>query len=114
MDAKTKQRAKAKMERMDQFIAYSDEFLVQEKVDGLHQGITVKPDDYLGNSLNLIQFWRKFYYNRLREPIDPKSWVEHSLVTVVNAFYNPGQNNMEFPAGILQVSISCVGARVTR
>lgn len=102
MDDNTKKRARAKMEKMDQFIAYSDEFLLQDKVDGLHQGITILQDDYLGNTLNLIKFWRKFYYNRLREKVDPKSWIEHSLVTVVNAFYNPGQNNMEFPAGILQ------------
>ena len=102
MDATTKQLARAKLEKMDQFIAYSDEFLVQEKVDGLHQGIVISPDDYLGNALNLIKFWRTFYYSRLREQIDPKSWIEHSLVTVVNAFYNPAQNNMEFPAGILQ------------
>ncbi len=102
MDAATKKRARGKLEKMDQFIAYSDEFLIKEEVDGLHKDITVSADDYLGNTLNLIKFWRKFYYNQLREKIDPKSWIEHSLVTVVNAFYNPGQNNMEFPAGILQ------------
>jgi predicted metalloendopeptidase len=102
MDGKTKKRARAKLEKMDQFIAYSDEFLVQDEVDGLHQEISVSPDDYLKNTLNLIKFWRTFYYNQLRDKIDPKSWLEHSLVTVVNAFYNPGQNNMEFPAGILQ------------
>jgi membrane metallo-endopeptidase-like protein 1 len=102
MDGKTKKRARAKLEKMDQFIAYSDEFLVQDEVDGLHNEISVSPDDYLKNTLNLIKFWRTFYYNQLRDKIDPKSWLEHSLVTVVNAFYNPGQNNMEFPAGILQ------------
>ena len=102
MDDTTKERAETKLEKMDQFIAYSDEFLVKEKVDDLHKTITVEVDDYLGNTLNMIKFWRRFYYNQLREKIDPKSWLEHSLVSVVNAFYNPGQNNMEFPAGILQ------------
>jgi predicted metalloendopeptidase len=102
MDATTKKRAETKLEKMDQFIAYSDEFLVKEKVDDLHKTVTVEVDDYLGNTLNLIKFWRRFYYNQLRDKINPKSWLEHSLVSVVNAFYNPGQNNMEFPAGILQ------------
>lgn len=102
MDEDTKARAEKKLEKMDQFIAYSDEFLDKEKVDGLHRGIEIADDEYLENTLRLIRFWRKFYYNELRDKVDPTLWTEHGLVTVVNAFYNPGQNNFEFPAGILQ------------
>ena len=35
-------------------------------------------------------------------PWDKNYWVDHSLVALVNAFYNPQINSMEFPAGILQ------------
>ncbi len=34
--------------------------------------------------------------------MDKKFWVDHSLAALVNAFYNPSINSMEFPAGILQ------------
>lgn len=104
MDDITKARALKKLEKMDQFIAYSDEFLQKDKVDGLYKTIEIVENDYLKNTLHLIRFWRKFFYDQLREKINPKDWMEHSLVTVVNAFYNPGQNNFEFPAGILQGS----------
>jgi len=102
MDDETKARAEKKLEKMEQFIAYSDEFLDKEKVDGLHKSVEMIENDYLENTLKLIRFWRIFYYNELRDKVNPKSWIEHGLVTVVNAFYNPGQNNFEFPAGILQ------------
>ena len=104
MDENTKQRASEKLDQMDQFIAYQDEFISKEKVDGLHKDIKVTKTDYLENTLNIIKFWRVFYYNRLREKIDPKSWLEHSDVSVVNAFYSGDANYIEFPAGILQGS----------
>ena len=76
------------------------------KVDGLHKDIKVTPTDYLENTLTIIKFWRVFYYNRIRDKIDPKSWLEHSDVSVVNAFYSGDANNIEFPAGILQAQNS--------
>ena len=102
MDANTKQRANEKLDQMDQFIAYQDEFINQDIVDGLHNGIRVTTSDYLENTLHIIKFWRVFYYNRLRVKIDPNSWLEHSDVSVVNAFYGGDANYIEFPAGILQ------------
>jgi hypothetical protein len=35
MDIKVKERAKKKLSEMEQFIAYSDEFLQKEKIDNL-------------------------------------------------------------------------------
>ncbi len=102
MDENTKARASEKLDQMDQFIGYQDEFLNQTAVDDIHKGIEVSADDYLGNTFHIIRFWRIFYYNRLREKIDPKSWLEHASVSVVNAFYTGDANNIEFPAGILQ------------
>ena len=55
----TKARALKKLENMDQFIAYSDEILDKEKIDGLHMEIQIVENDYLGNSFRLIQFWKK-------------------------------------------------------
>jgi len=42
MDLVTTERAKIKMTTMDQFIAYPDELLMRDKVDGLHSGRDAK------------------------------------------------------------------------
>ena len=102
MNDQVKERAKKKLSSMDQFIAYSDEFLDREKVDGLHKGLQISPKDLFGNAINLNKFWKKFYFSRLREKIDRTSWIEHNYIALVNAFYYPENNYMEFPAGILQ------------
>ena len=104
MDEKVKEKAKKKLAEMDQFIAYSDEFLEKDKIDGLHDGIQVSNSDLFGNALNLFKFWRAFDFNRLRNKIDRKSWIEHNFIALVNALYYPENNYMEFPAGILQGS----------
>ena len=101
MDDVTKEKAKKKMKEMDQFIAYPDELLDAKELDGLHEGLDLT-EDYFQNYLNLNKFWRKRTYNQLREKFDPKHWTEHQYVALVNAFYNPDINSMEFPAGILQ------------
>lgn len=101
MDAKTKVEAKNKLEKMDQFIAYPDELIVQDKVDGLHKGLEAN-GNYYQNIIERSKFWSAFEYKQLREKIDPKNWVDHQAVALVNAFYNPSTNSMEFPAGILQ------------
>ncbi len=69
---------------MEQFIGYQDEFLNQTIVDGIHKGITISTTEYFVNTFNIIKFWRLFYYNRFREKIDNKSWLEHSGVNFIN------------------------------
>ena len=51
---------------------------------------------------NLNLWDRKFKFGRLHKKIDKGHWTHHSLVAVVNAFYDPSKNSIEFPAGILQ------------
>jgi len=102
MDDETKKKALEKLGSMDQFIAYGDEFLDKDKVDTFFKDINISQTHYFDNDLNLNKFWKTFKYNQLRDPIDPKSWLEHSDVSIVNAFYNGGANNIVLPAGILQ------------
>ena len=59
-------------------------------------------DNYYQNILQRNKFWSAFVYNRLRDKINPKDWVDHQAVALVNAFYHPEINAMIFPAGILQ------------
>ena len=59
-------------------------------------------DDFLGNVLKLSVHFKKIEVMKLRENVDPYDWRDFENVAVVNAFYNPDFNKMEFPAGILQ------------
>lgn len=102
MDDETKKRAKKKLNKMDQFIGYPDEILVEDNVEELYKSLKMDTNDYLGNSVQLSLWNRNYKYGRLREKVDKKSWKDHSLVAVVNAFYSGSTNSMEFPAGILQ------------
>jgi len=34
--------------------------------------------------------------------VDKKSWTTHGGAAIVNAFYNPDENSIQFPAGILE------------
>lgn len=104
MSKEVKDRAKKKLFMMQQFIAYPDEFLDREKIDKLHEGIEVTQDQFFNNVLKLQKFWKKVYFSKLHDVIDPTSWMEHPLIAMVNAFYYPTNNYIEFPAGILQVS----------
>ncbi len=57
MDKATKSRAKEKLDKMGQYIAYPDEVLDQSVIDNFFQNLEVKEGDAYGNSLRLLQ-WR--------------------------------------------------------
>ena len=102
MDADTKIKAFDKLEKMKQIIAYPDEFLDRKKVDGIHDGLEIDVDDYLGNVLRLSKHFGLINVRKLREPVDPYDWREHRYVAIVNAFWNPVLNLFKLPAGIIQ------------
>ncbi|HYO80815.1 MAG TPA: M13 family metallopeptidase, partial [Bryobacteraceae bacterium] len=60
----------------------------------------IKAADALGNSLrsNTFAFHRSM--NRVGKPVDPTEW--RMSPPTVNAYYSPLENNINFPAGILQ------------
>ena len=87
---------------MDQYLAYPDEILEEDKINEVFEGLKVEEDDHLGNVLRMSRHFNAYHTKKLREIVDPKDWRDHHLVAVVNAFYNPQLNNFEFPAGILQ------------
>ncbi len=59
MDKATKSRAKKKLDKMGQYIAYPDEVLDQSVIDNFFQNLEVKEGDAYGNSLRLLQWRRK-------------------------------------------------------
>lgn len=63
-------------------------------------GITIKPDTYLQNHINATSYEFKRNIAKLHKPIDRSEWFMGAHV--VNAYYWPNQNEIVFPAGILQ------------
>ena len=82
---------------MGQFIAHGDELLDKDKVDGIYQNIQVTKTNFFLNTLAIMNFWKVFEYNKLREQINKKSLLQNGVVSVVNAFYRLDGNSIEVP-----------------
>jgi putative endopeptidase len=65
-----------------------------------YSSVVVKRDDLLDNVERAENFERKRNLDKFGKPVDPSEWG--MTPPTVNAYYNPPQNNINFPAGILQ------------
>jgi len=102
MDDGTKERAKVKARGMVEHIGYPSELLDMKKLEDLYTGLEVRDDNFFGNGLNMTVFGTKFSFSKLREKVNKTDWIRHGNPAVVNAFYSPLENSIQFPAGILQ------------
>ena len=101
MDSKTKTRAQKKADQITPHIAYAKEILDDKLINEFYEGIDLQKDSYLKNIIRLKKFISLYYVKEFRNPIDKKSWKTHGGAAIVNAFYNPDENSIQFPAGIL-------------
>lgn len=93
MSPVTKERALKKLNAFTVKIGYPDNW---EK----YEGVVINRDDYFGN-LRAASKWRyNFNVSRLGKPVDKTLWG--ITPPTVNAYYNPTNNEIVFPAGILQ------------
>ena len=65
-----------------------------------YSALTVKRDDFVGNLHRNAVFERNRNLGKLGKPVDETEWT--MTPPTVNAYYSPGQNDINFPAGILQ------------
>jgi putative endopeptidase len=93
MSDSTRSKALAKFERFTQKIGHPDKFRDYSKV-------TLQRDDYLGNIQRAAAFETRREIARVGKPVDKAEW--HMTPQTVNAYFNPLQNEIVFPAGILQ------------
>jgi putative endopeptidase len=93
MTEATKQRAYRKLETFRPKIGYPDTFRD-------YSALEVSPDDLLGNARRVAAFETDRELNKIGSPVDRDEWF--MLPQHVNAYYNPGMNEICFPAGILQ------------
>ncbi|MBV8864507.1 MAG: M13 family metallopeptidase [Acidobacteriaceae bacterium] len=93
MSPQTKQQALVKLHAVANKIGYPDKWRDYSSVD-------IIPDDYFGNSYRANQFEYRRQLDKIGKPVDRGEWV--MTPPTVNAYYDPTQNNINFPAGILQ------------
>ena len=93
MGEDTKARAFEKLQTFNPKIGYPKEFRDYSKLD-------VVPDDLLANVTAAAAFETDRQLAKIGSPVDRDEWF--MLPQTVNAYYNPGTNEICFPAGILQ------------
>jgi putative endopeptidase len=89
----TRQKALEKFARFTQKIGYPNKFRDYSSVE-------IRRDDYLGNVRRAEAFETHRQLVRLGKPVDKSEW--EMTPETVNAYFNPLQNEIVFPAGILQ------------
>jgi putative endopeptidase len=93
MSLNTKEKALKKLNAFTYKIGYPDEWRDYSQ-------LTIESDSYLENIIRV----RKFGYNRMLEklgqPVDKSEW--YMSPQMVNAYYSSSNNEIVFPAGILQ------------
>jgi putative endopeptidase len=65
-----------------------------------YSGLDIDPGDLVGNVIRIAAFETDRQLEKIGAPVDRDEWF--MLPQTVNAYYNPGTNEICFPAGILQ------------
>lgn len=92
MSEPTRVKALAKFDRFTQKIGHPAVFRD-------YSAVVIRRDDYLGNVRRAAEFEAKRDIARVGKKVDPTEW--HMTPQTVNAYFNPLQNEIVFPAGIL-------------
>jgi putative endopeptidase len=93
MSDETKARALKKLAAFTVKIGYPDKW---ETYDGL----VIDRNDFFGNTKRVSEWRYNFMVSQINKPVDKKRWG--MTPPTVNAYYNPTNNEIVFPAGILQ------------
>lgn len=93
MGEATRERALAKLAAFTPKIGYPNRWRD-------YAGLALEPDDLLGNVRAANAFELGYELGKLGRPVDREEWFMPPQT--VNAYYNPGMNEVVFPAAILQ------------
>ncbi len=89
----TKQKALAKLNTFMKKIGYPDKWKD-------YSSLSIVKGNYVKNITNASAFEYNYNISKLGKPVDKAEWG--MTPPTVNAYYNPGFNEIVFPAGILQ------------
>ncbi|WP_083732929.1 M13 family metallopeptidase [Spirosoma montaniterrae] len=101
MSEETKKKALTKLTAFKRKIGYPDKWKN-------YDGVTITRDDFYGNVKSASKWSYKYMINRLGKPVDRTEWG--MTPPTVNAYYSPVNNEIAFPAAILQFPFFDFGA----
>jgi putative endopeptidase len=101
MSAQTKVKALEKLHKFTPKIGYPDKWRD-------FSSLVITPDDLMGNLTRVTHFQRDYELAKIGAPVDRAEW--YMTPQTVNAYYNPGMNEIVFPAAILQPPFFGLGA----
>ncbi|MEI6307930.1 MAG: M13-type metalloendopeptidase [Actinomycetes bacterium] len=93
MSDETKEKAFVKLDKFTPKIGYPDKWRDYSK-------LTITQDDLIGNLAQIAKYSQDFEYAKIGKAVDKSEW--YMTPQTVNAYYNPGMNEIVFPAAILQ------------
>lgn len=93
MSDETKAKALEKLQAFNKKIGYPDKWRSFE-------GLEISSDNLVQNIMNSTQFNFNYMMSKLGKPVDKDEWFMSPQT--VNAYYSSSQNEIVFPAGILQ------------
>ena len=93
MGPNTKREALAKLAGIRAKIGYPEK-------SRTYEGLEIRRDDLVGNIQRARAFGYRYWLAKVGQKVDRTEW--YGGPQIVNAFYNPNQNEIMFPAGILQ------------
>lgn len=101
MTDSTKQAALGKLDAIVNKIAFPDKWEA-------YPGVAVTKDNLLQDLQNIDRFEYAKMVNKMGKPVDKTEWG--MTPPTINAYYNPSNNEIAFPAGILQFPFFDFGA----
>jgi putative endopeptidase len=93
MTPATRQQALIKLRAVANKIGYPDKWRD-------YSSVRIVRGDAVGNDQRATEFEVHRELNKIGQPVDRSEWL--MTPPTVNAYYNPQENNINFPAGILQ------------
>jgi len=101
MSEATKQKALEKLNAFAKKIAYPDKWRAYE-------GIEATPDNFFKNVKSCAVWFYNYNVSKMGKPVDRSEWG--MTPPTINASYNPSNNDITFPTGILQFPFFDFGA----
>jgi putative endopeptidase len=95
MTPATKKEAREKLRLMTDKIGYPDKWREYSKLD-------IVRGDALGNYTRSLEFENRRQWAQIGQPVDRGEWA--MTPPTVNAYYDPSMNDINFPAGVLQLA----------
>lgn len=101
MDEPTRKAAYEKLHGLKNKIGYPDAWRSYDTLE-------VDRTSYLANAMRAAEFETRRDLAKIGQPVDPHEW--YMSPPTVNAYYDPSNNEMAFPAGILQAPFFAASA----